>query len=45
MPLAGKIPFDRDFVRAMVEGVPVVDYVGGVLSETINEVWNTMNRL
>ncbi len=43
VPLAGKIPFDRAFVRAMIEGVPVVDYQDGTLTETINEVWSTLN--
>ena len=45
VPLAGKIPFDQAFVRSMIEGVPVVDYVDGMLEEKINEVWNTMNCL
>ncbi len=44
VPLAGKIPFDHAFVRAMIEGVPVVDYIDGVLAEKINEVWNTLNK-
>ncbi len=45
VPLAGKIPFDRAFVRAMIEGVPVVDYENGILSETIKKVWSSLNVL
>jgi len=43
--LAGKIPFDRAFVRSMIQGVPVVEYKDGSLSEKINAVWESVNLL
>ncbi len=45
VPLAGRIPFDRAFVRAMIKGVPVVDYENGILSEAIKKVWSSLNAL
>ena len=41
--LAGKIPFDRAFVRSMIEGVPVVDYTGGTVTERVCEVWDALS--
>lgn len=38
--LAGKIPYDRIFVAAMVEGVPVVEYAEGPLTRLIESVWH-----
>ena len=43
VPLAGKIPFDRAFVRSMIEGVPVVDYTNGALVEKIREAWKSLD--
>lgn len=37
--MVGKIPFDRVFVKAMVEGVPVVEYADGLPSRKIMAVW------
>jgi MinD superfamily P-loop ATPase len=37
--LAGKIPFDRVVVDAVVHGVPVVEYTDGPVSRRIKEVW------
>lgn len=36
---AGKIPFDRVVVEAVVRGVPVVEYTQGPVSQRIKEVW------
>ncbi len=41
--LAGKIPFDRAFVRAMISGVPVVDFTDGAVSEKVCEVWDALS--
>ncbi|MEW5784241.1 MAG: ATP-binding protein [Bacillota bacterium] len=37
--LAGKIPFDRAVVEAVVRGIPVVEYTQGPVSGMIKEVW------
>ena len=37
--LVGRIPFDRVFVEAMVQGVPVVEFTDGLASRTIITVW------
>lgn len=39
--VVGKIPFNRDFVKAMVRGIPVVEYNNGPLSRRIGEIWNS----
>ena len=36
---AGRIPFDRVFVEAVVRGVPVVEYTKGPVSQSITEIW------
>ncbi len=43
--IAGKIPFDRLFVEAMVHGMPVVEYRNGVLSHRIREVWDFFSSI
>ncbi len=40
--LAGKIPFDRVVVEAVVQGVPVVEYTDGPVSQRIREVWESV---
>ncbi len=37
--MAGKIPFDRVVVEAVVRGMPVVEYTQGPVSQRIQEVW------
>jgi MinD superfamily P-loop ATPase len=41
--LAGKIPYDRIFVAAMIEGVPVVEYTDGPLTGHIESVWHNFS--
>ena len=38
--LIGKVPFDRRFVEAVVEGIPVAEYCGGALRDNLEEIWN-----
>jgi MinD superfamily P-loop ATPase len=40
--LAGKIPFDRVFVDAMLKGVPAVEYCRGTLTAIIKGVWDNL---
>ncbi len=37
--IAGKIPYDKIFTEAMIQGLPVVEYDNGQLSGKINAVW------
>lgn len=37
--IAGKIPYDKIFTEAMIQGLPVVEYDNGQLSAKINAVW------
>lgn len=37
--LAGRIPFDRVFVDALLRGVPVVEYTDGPVSRSIEAIW------
>lgn len=43
--LAGKIPYHRAFVEAMIQGVPVVDFIDGTLSSSISAVWDRVTSL
>jgi MinD superfamily P-loop ATPase len=43
--LAGKIPFDRIVVDAVVRGVPVVEYTDGPVSRRIREVWEKVAEM
>lgn len=44
IPIAGKIPFDRIFVDAMLNRIPVVEYGDGLVAELINNVWQEFSR-
>ncbi|MFO7952736.1 MAG: ATP-binding protein [Bacillota bacterium] len=39
IPLAGKLPFNRSFVEAMVQGKPVTEGINGTLFKEISIVW------
>lgn len=43
--MAGKIPFDKIFVEAMIQGVPVVEYKGGLISRKIAAVWEKFSAV
>jgi len=43
--MAGKIPFDKIFVEAMIQGVPVVEYKSGLISRRIAEVWEKFSAV
>ena len=41
--IAGKVPFDRTFMKALAEGKPIVDYNhGGVVSDIIRDIWDKL---
>ena len=41
--IAGKIPFDKVFVEAMVHGLPVVEYTKGPVVQKIEEIWENFS--
>ncbi len=41
--MAGKIPFDRAFVEAMVLGLPVTEYTNGFISDKVTAVWDNLS--
>ena len=43
--MAGKIPFDKNFIEAMIQGVPVVEYTYGPLSAQIASVWENFSAM
>lgn len=40
--MAGKIPFDKVFVEAIVRGIPVVEYTGGAVTQSIEDIWKVV---
>ena len=42
IPMAAKIPFDRSFVEASAQGVPVVEYTDGPVYKSIKQLWENM---
>ncbi len=43
--VAGKISYDKIFIEAMIQGLPVVEYANGVLSAQISTVWSAFAGL
>ncbi len=43
--IIGRVPFDKDVVKSMVEGRPVVDYSDGPASQEIREVWRRIREM
>ncbi len=43
--MAGKIPFDRAFVEAMVQGLPVIEYTNGLLCRKISSLWDKFTAI
>lgn len=41
----GKIPFDKDIVRAMVQGKTVIEYCDKASSRTIEDIWHNLNGM
>ena len=39
VPVVGKVPFDRVVTEALVNGLPVVEYSEGTVSQKIKEIW------
>ncbi|NMB35963.1 MAG: (4Fe-4S)-binding protein, partial [Firmicutes bacterium] len=41
----GKVPFDKAVTEAMVEGLSVVEYSDGKVSQSIKEIWDVITKL
>ena len=45
IPLLAKIPFDKEMVEAMIQGMTIVEYNSeSVISQKIREIWNKINE-
>lgn len=40
IPIAAKIPFDNVVTKALVQGVPVIEYADSAVSQEIRKLWN-----
>ncbi|MGI5882126.1 MAG: ATP-binding protein [Dethiobacteria bacterium] len=45
VPVVGKVPFDKVVTEAMVEGLPVVEYSDGRVSQEIKKIWGKLVSL
>ena len=45
VPVVGKVPFDKAVTEAMVEGLSVVEYSDGKVSQSIKEIWDVITKL
>ena len=44
VPVIGKIPYDTDFTRAMIESMSVVEYSDGEASSEIRKLWEKLRN-
>ena len=42
IPVIGKIPFDKEVVKAVVAGVPVAEYAEGLVKEELIKIWEEL---
>jgi len=45
IPVAGKIPFDTIVTKAMVHGIPVVEYSQNLVSREIENIWQRLIKI
>ena len=43
IPLAGKIPFNEDFTKAMIKGKTITEY-GSEMNTIVDEVWSNVKK-
>ena len=43
--IVGKIPFDNDVTQSIVQGVPVVEYSNGRVTQEIEGMWNVLSTI
>ncbi|HAU32214.1 MAG: Cobyrinic acid ac-diamide synthase [Desulfotomaculum sp. 46_296] len=44
VPVAGKIPYDKEVIEAVRAGCPVVDYTSGKVTDSILGLWNEIKK-
>jgi MinD superfamily P-loop ATPase len=45
VPIAGKIPFDNVVTLSIIQGVPVVEYSSGRVTQEIERMWHTLSTM
>jgi MinD superfamily P-loop ATPase len=45
VPLLGKIPFDDDVTKSMVQGIPLTEYTNNSTSKEIKNIWQKLQNL
>lgn len=45
IPFIGKIPFDEQVTKSMVQGIPLTEYTDNSLSKEIKKMWQKLDKL
>ena len=45
IPLLGKMPFDEEITKSMVQGIPLVEYINNKSSRKMEEIWQSIHKL
>ena len=45
IPLVGKIPFDEEVTKSMVQGIPLTEYTNNCVSKEIKKMWQRLDKL
>lgn len=45
IPLVGKIPFDEEVTKSMVQGIPLTEYTNNSVSKEIKKMWQKLDKL
>ena len=45
IPLVGKIPFDEEVTKSMVQGIPLTEYTNNSVSKEIKKMWQRLDNL
>lgn len=45
IPLVGKIPFDEEVTKSMVQGIPLTEYTNNSVSKEIKKMWQILDKL
>jgi MinD superfamily P-loop ATPase len=44
IPLVGKIPFDEEVTKSMVQGIPLTEYTNNSVSKEIKKMWQKLHK-
>ncbi len=45
IPLIGKIPYDEEVTKSMVQGIPLTEYTNNSLSKEIKKMWQKLHNI